>query len=79
MSTEKRYKNGISGQREMQCREWAKNRDIIQCLKSIAIWSEEKSCDANVYENVYDWVNNILWYNNMEDVDPVFGRTKRRR
>lgn len=80
MPATKRFKNGISEQREGQCREWAKNREIVQCLVSIINWSETaKSSPETVEENVYDWANNIVWYNNMRDVDPVFGRTKRGR
>lgn len=75
MATENR--KGISEQRENQCRKWARNTEIIQCLKSIINWSEEKnSSSTKVDENVHDWVNNIVWYSNMQDIDPVFGRAR---
>lgn len=68
---------GIFEQRENQCRKWARNDEIIQCLKSIISWSEEaNSSSTKVDENVHDWVNNIVWYSNMKDIDPVFGRTR---
>lgn len=77
MSTENRNRKGISEQRENQCREWARNTEIIKCLKSIINWSEEaNSSSTKVDENVHDWVNNIVWYSNMQDIDPVFGRAK---
>lgn len=80
MSTENRSRKGVSEQRENQCREWARNIEIIQCLKSIINWSEEaNSSSTKVDENVHDWVNNIVWYSNMRDIDPVFGRAKRGR
>ena len=72
--TENRNRKGISEQREDQCRKWARNAEIIQCLKSIIYWSKEQnSSSTNIYENVYDWVNNIVWYSNMKGIDPVFG------
>ena len=68
---------GIFEQRESQCRKWARNDEIIQCLKSIISWSEEaNSSSTKVDENVHDWVNNIVWYRNMKDIDPVFGRAR---
>ena len=68
---------GIFEQRENQCRKWARNDEIIQCLKSIISWSEEgNSSSTKVDENVHDWVNNIVWYSNMQDIDPVFGRVR---
>ena len=68
---------GIFEQRENQCRKWARNDEIIQCLKSIISWSEEtNSSSTKVDENVHDWVNNIVWYSNMKDIDPVFGRAR---
>ena len=77
MATENRNRKGISEQRENQCRKWARNTEIIQCLKSIINWSEEKnSSSTKVDENVHDWVNNIVWYSNMQDIDPVFGRAR---
>lgn len=77
MATENRNKKGISDQRETQCRKWARNVEIIQCLKSIISWSEEtNSSSTKVDENVHDWVNNIVWYSNMQDIDPVFGRAR---
>ena len=84
MTTENRNRKGISEQRENQCKKWARNTEIIQCLKSIINWSEEaNSSSTKVDENVHDWVNNIVWYSNMQDIDPVFGRVrpyaKRRR
>ena len=77
-------KKGISEHRENQCRKWARNAEIIQCLKSIIDWSGgQNSSSTNIYENVYDWVNNIVWYSNMKGIDPVFGSarpySKRRR
>lgn len=77
MATENRNRKGISEQRETQCRKWARNTEIVQCLKSIINWSEEiNSSSTKVDENVHDWVNNIVWYSNMQDVDPVFGRAR---
>lgn len=77
MSTENRNRKGISEQRENQCKKWARNTEIIQCLKSIINWSEEaNSSSTKVDENVHDWVNNIVWYSNMQDIDPVFGRVR---
>ena len=74
---ENRRRKGISEQRESQCRKWARNSEIIQCLKSIINWAEESnSSSTKVDENVYDWVNNIVWYSNMQDIDPVLGRAK---
>lgn len=74
---ENRNKKGISDLRENQCRKWARNSDIIQCLKSIINWAEESNSSATkVDENVHDWVNNIVWYSNMQDIDPVFGRVR---
>ena len=68
---------GIFEQRENQCRKWARNDEIVQCLKSIISWSEEaNSSSTKVDENVHDWVNNIVWYSNMKDIDPVFGRIR---
>ena len=68
---------GIFEQRENQCRKWARNDEIIQCLKSIISWSEEaNSSSTKVDENVHDWVNNIVWYSKMQGIDPVFGRIK---
>ena len=73
----KRNKKGISEEREDQCKKWANNAEIIRCLKSILNWSEEdNSSPTKVDENVHDWVNNIVWYNNMRGIDPVFGRIK---
>ena len=75
--TENRNRKGISEQREDQCRKWARNAEIIQCLKSIINWSEEDNASSTkVDENVHDWVNNIVWYSNMQDIDPVFMRAK---
>lgn len=75
--TENRNRKGISEQRESQCRKWARNSEIIQCLKSIINWAEESnSSSTKVDENVYDWVNNIVWYSNMQDIDPVLGRVR---
>lgn len=75
--TENRRRKGISEQRESQCRKWARNSEIIQCLKSIINWAEESnSSSTKVDENVYDWVNNIVWYSNMQDIDPVLGRSR---
>ena len=74
---ENRRRKGISEQRESQCRKWARNSEIIQCLKSIINWAEESnSSSTNVDENVHDWVNNIVWYSNMQDIDPVLGRVR---
>lgn len=68
---------GIFEQRENQYRKWAGNTEIIKCLKSILNWSEEdNSSPTNVDENVHDWVNNIVWYNNMKGINPVFVRTR---
>ena len=75
--TESRKRKGISEQRESQCRKWARNPEIIQCLKSIINWSEEDNASSTkVDENVHDWVNNTVWYSNMQDIDPVFMRAK---
>ena len=75
--TENRNRKGISEQRENQCRKWARNSEIIQCLKSIINWAEESNSSATkVDENVHDWVNNIVWYSKMQDIDPVFGRAR---
>ena len=75
--TENRNRKGISEQRETQCKKWARNVEIIQCLKSIISWSEEtNSSSTKVDENVHDWVNNIVWYSNMQDIDPVFWRAR---
>ena len=75
--TENRKRKGISEQRESQCRKWARNSEIIQCLKSIINWAEEENSSATkVDENVHDWVNNIVWYSNMQDIDPVLGRVR---
>lgn len=77
MSSENKNRKGISEQRENQCKKWARNTEIIQCLKSIIKWSEEvNSSSTKVDENVHDWVNNIVWYSNMQDIDPVFGRVR---
>lgn len=77
MNSENKNRKGISEQRETQCRKWARNVEIIQCLKSIISWSEEtNSSSTKVDENVHDWVNNIVWYSNMQDIDPVFGRVR---
>ena len=77
MTTENRNRKGISEQRETQCRKWARNTEIVQCLRSIINWSEEtNSSSTKVDENVHDWVNNIVWYSNMQDIDPVFGRVR---
>ena len=63
--------------REAQCRAWAKNPEIVQCLKSIINWAEEANSSATkVDENVHDWVNNIVWYSNMQGVDPVLCRVR---
>lgn len=63
--------------RERQCKIWAKNPEVIQCLKSILNWSEEvNSSPTKVDENIHDWVSNIVWYSNMQDIDPVFGRIR---
>lgn len=67
---------GIFEQREDQCRKWARNTEIIKCLKSILNWSEDNSSPTKVDENVHDWVNNIVWYNNMQGIDTVFVRTR---
>ena len=75
MTTENRNRKGISEQRETQCRKWARNTEIVQCLKSIINWSEEtNSSSTKVDENVHDWVNNIVWYSNMKGIDPVLGK-----
>lgn len=77
MAKERGDKKSIDDKRETQCKTWAKNPEIIQCLKSIMNWSEEStSCATKVDENVHDWVNNIVWYSNMQDIDPVFGRLR---
>lgn len=70
-------KRSINDRRETQCKTWARNPEIVQCLKSIINWSEETNSSATkVDENVHDWVNNIVWYSNMQDIDPVFGRVR---
>ena len=76
MATENRNRKKVSDQREDQCRKWARNAEIIQCLESIINWSEDNSLSSNVDENVHDWVNNIVWYSKMQGFDPVFGRIK---
>ena len=77
METENSNRKGVSEQRENQCRKWARNTEIVQCLKSIINWSEEiNSSSTKIDENVHDWVNNIVWYSNMQDIDPVFVRTR---
>ena len=77
MGSENKNRKGISEQRETQCKTWARNPEIVQCLKSIINWSEEvNSSSTKVDENVHDWVNNIVWYSNMQDIDPVFGRAR---
>lgn len=77
MAKERGNSKTIDERRETQCKTWARNPEIIQCLKSIIKWSEEEnSSDRNVDENVHDWVNNIVWYSNMQEVDPVFGRVR---
>ena len=77
MAKEKGQQKPIDDLRETQCRKWARNTEIIQCLKSIISWSEEANSSlTKVDENVYDWVNNIVWYSNMQDIDPVFGRAR---
>lgn len=77
MAIEIGYKKSLNDKRETQCKAWARNPEIIQCLKSIINWSEEANSSATkVSENVHDWVNNIVWYSNMQDIDPVFGRIR---
>lgn len=77
MTRERGNRKGINDKRETQCKTWARNPEIIQCLKSIINWSEESNSSATkVDENVHDWVNNIVWYSNMQDIDPVFGRIR---
>ena len=77
MATENRNRKGISEQRENQCRKSARNTEIVQCLKSIINWSKEtNSSSTKVDENVHDWVNNIVWYSNMKDIDPVLLRAR---
>lgn len=79
MGNERGYRKSLYSKRETQCKAWARNPEIVKCLKSIILWSEETGySDANVSENVYDWVNNIVWYSNMQDIDPVFGRVRKR-
>lgn len=79
MAKERGYRKSLYSKRETQCKAWARNPEIIKCLKSILNWSdEENSSNTDVYENVYDWVNNIIWYSNMQDIDPVFGRVRKR-
>lgn len=68
-------KKALSDLREVKCREWAEDPNIVQCLRSILAWSEELTCNQTaVNENVYDWVNNIVWYVKMMDIDPVLLR-----
>lgn len=77
MAKEKRRQKPIDDLRETQCKTWARNTEIIQCLKSIINWAEEENSSATkVEENVHDWANNIVWYSNMQDIDPVFGRAR---
>lgn len=77
MARETVNRKGINDKRETQCKTWARNHEIIQCLKSIINWSEESNSSATkVDENVHDWVNNIVWYSNMQDIDPVFVRIR---
>ena len=74
MARKRRDRRSIDDRREAQCRTWARNPEIIQCLRSIISWSEETNSSATkVDENVHDWVNNIIWYSNMKGIDPVFG------
>ena len=77
MANERGNRKALNEKRETQCKAWARNPEIIQCLKSIINWSEEANSSATkVDENVHDWVNNIVWYSNMQDIDPVFGRIR---
>lgn len=77
MAKERGKSKPLNEKRETQCKTWARNPEIIQCLKSIINWSEEANSSATkVDENVHDWVNNIVWYSNMQDIDPVFGRIR---
>ena len=77
MAKEIGNRKALNEKRETQCKAWARNPEIIQCLKSIINWSEEANSSATkVDENVHDWVNNIVWYSNMQDIDPVFGRIR---
>lgn len=77
MAKERGDRKALTDKRETQCKSWARNPEIIQCLKSIINWSEEANSSATkVDENVHDWVNNIVWYSNMQDIDPVFGRLR---
>lgn len=79
MAKERGNRKALNDKRETQCKTWARNPEIIQCLKSIINWSEEANSFATkVDENVHDWVNNIVWYSNMQDIDPVFGRIRPR-
>ena len=67
--TENRRRKGISEQRESQCRKWARNSEIIQCLKSIINWAEESnSSSTKVDENV-----GILLPNAIATVCTFFG------
>lgn len=78
MTDRLRRKPTLSEAREIQCKEWADNPEVVRCLRSILAWSEENTCDADrVAENLYDWVNNIIWYMKMMDIDPVFLRKRR--
>lgn len=77
MAKERGDRKALTDKRETQCKSWARNPEIIQCLKSIINWSEEANSSATkADENVHDWVNNIIWYSNMQDIDPVFGRIR---
>lgn len=65
-------KHTFSELREIKCREWARNTELVQCLRSILAWAEEDTSDIDrINENVFDWANNIVWYAKMTDIDPV--------
>lgn len=77
MAKERGSTKALNELRETQCKTWASNPEIVQCLKSIINWSEEANSSATkVDENVHDWVNNIVWYSKMEGIDPVLNRIR---
>lgn len=79
MAKERANKESLYNLRETQCKKWARNPEIIKCLKSIINWAETTDIpDTSLDENVHDWVNNIIWYSNMQDIDPVFTRIRSR-
>lgn len=68
----KKSKCSVDDQREIICRKWAENNEIVTCMQTIFEWALGQNCDDDrLYENIYDWCNNILWYSRMKRIDPV--------